>query len=109
MALSNTNAVPDLEAYNLAEKYYQANSAAVSELNANNKRWPGEVSHKIPSLIEELKSENNLLYKYLNYAGYAQEVTNIELVRGLKEIKNRSNPRSSVLVRMRLGILNVEC
>ena len=39
MALSNPNAVPDLEAYSLAEKYNQANSAAVSELNANNKKF----------------------------------------------------------------------
>lgn len=107
--LSNPNAAPDPEAYRLAEKYYQANSVAVSALNANNKRWPGEVRHKILALIEEFKSENNLLYAYLNFPGSASEVTNAELVKGMKEIQNRSNPRTSILVRMHLGLLNVDC
>jgi hypothetical protein len=107
--LSNPNAAPDPETYKLAEKYYQAHSVVVSQLNANNKRWPGEVRHKNLALIEEFKSENILLYKYINYAGSASEVTNIELAKGMKEIQNRSNPRTSVLVRMRLGMLNVDC
>lgn len=72
VVFSNSNSISDPEVSSLAKEYYQANSVAVSELNSNNKRWPREVRLQISELIEEFKSENNLLYKYLNYVGSVQ-------------------------------------
>lgn len=109
LALSNMNDTPDPGLASLAEKLYQANSAAMYALASSEKKWPDNAKTSIHDLIEELKLENSLLYKYQNHGGSVTQITNGNFAKKLQEIFTRANPKPSVLVRMRLGIQNVDC
>jgi hypothetical protein len=109
LGLSNMTSISDPEVSTLAGQHYQANSDALSQLTSNIKRWPDGVKPQMSALIEEIKDENNLLYKYLHYAGSVQQLTNGDLSEGLRRIQYSSNPSPRVLIRMRLEILNVHC
>lgn len=109
LVISSKDGLPSQELLELANKYHKANAASIEMITSNDKKWPDEVKRSMHDLIQISLLENDLLYRYQNYAGSASQLTNGDLAAKMMEVDNKSNPRPSVLIRMRLGILNVGC
>jgi hypothetical protein len=109
LVFSSMDGLPSQELLELANKYYKANTASIEMLTSNDKKWPDEVKSPMHDLIQISLLENDLLYRYQNHRGSASQLTNGDLATKMREVDNKLNPRPSVLIRMRLGIVNVDC
>ena len=106
---SSMDKLPGQPLKQLADKSYQANADAINALTSSDKRWPDDIRLPIRDLIQEIRLENDLLYRYQNYTGSASQITNRDFRTKIEEIHDRFNPSPSTLIRMRLGILGVPC